>query len=259
MKKVYFSLAVLMVGLCWGQSKTTIQTFNGKTGWKKTSQTTLAPNTQTRHVEPYDEILVEGNFEVTLVPGKEGEIHLDGPSDLIEETVVKNTKNGVKVYYKNWTKMKKIVQINPRSRVLRVRIPVEYISAVSLSGSGSIKNDFILESNTLKSRLSGSGSIALRLANGFSTSELSGSGTIALLGNTEAVKIRLSGSGTIDCKALASPRAEAQLSGSGTIKLQATESVVSNVSGSGHVNVYGNPSRIETNHAGSGKTRFMTP
>ena len=256
MKKVYFFLAVLMVGLCWGQSKTTIQTFNGRTGWKKTSQTTLAPNTQTRHVEPYDEILVEGNFEVTLVPGKEGEIHLDGPSDLIEETVVKNTKNGVKVYYKHWIKMKK----SPRnSRVVRVRIPVEYISAVSLSGSGSIKNDFILESNTLKSRLSGSGSIALRLASGFSTSELSGSGTIALQGNAEAVKIRLSGSGIIDCKALASPRAEAQLSGSGTIKLQATESVVSNVSGSGHVNVYGNPSRIETNHAGSGKTSFMTP
>ena len=256
MKKVYFSLAVLMVGLCWGQSKTTIQTFNGKTGWKKTSQTTLAPNTQTRHVEPYDEILIEGNFEVTLVPGKEGEIHLNGPSDLIEETVVKNTKNGVKVYYKHWTKMKK----SPRnSQVVRVRIPVEYISAVSLSGSGSIKNDFTLESNTLKSRLSGSGSIALRLSNGFSTSELSGSGTIALQGNAEAVKIRLSGSGIIDCKALASPRAEAQLSGSGTIKLQATESVVSNVSGSGHVNVYGNPSRIETNHSGSGKTRFMRP
>ena len=92
MKKVYFSLFVLAAAICWGQSKTTVQTFNGKTGWKKTSQTTVAQNTQTRHVEPYDEILVEGNFEVTLVQGNEGEIHLEGPSDLIEDTVVKTPK-----------------------------------------------------------------------------------------------------------------------------------------------------------------------
>ena len=256
MKKVYFSLFVLAAAICWGQSKTTVQTFNGKTGWKKTSQTTVAQNTQTRHVEPYDEILVEGNFEVTLVQGNEGEIHLEGPYDLIEDTVVKNTKNGVRIYYKHWTKMKK----NPRiSQIVRVRIPVEYIAAVSLSGSGSIKSAFSLASNTLKSRLSGSGSIALTLANGFSSSELSGSGTIALKGNTQSLKARLSGSGIINCKNLVSSRAEAQLSGSGTIKLQATQSIVSNISGSGHVNVYGNPPRIETNHVGSGKTRFMTP
>ncbi|CAI8264766.1 MAG: Uncharacterised protein [Flavobacteriaceae bacterium] len=68
---------------------------------------------------------------------------------------------------------------------------------------------------------------------------------------------KLSGSGLIDCHALKSNHADAKVSGSGTVKIQSLKSLVSNLSGSGKIAVYGDPSEVDIQNSGSGKTKFI--
>lgn len=70
--------------------------------------------------------------------------------------------------------------INSKYSSVRIRIPVEHLSRISLSGSGYICADYTLTSNTLKTNLSGSGTLAFMLDNNFTDNYLSGSGKIIL-------------------------------------------------------------------------------
>ena len=53
----------------------------------------IAQHTETRNVGTYDGIHIAGSYEVTLVSGSEGTIHLEGNEDDLEKIESKN-KNG---------------------------------------------------------------------------------------------------------------------------------------------------------------------
>ena len=117
----------------------------------------------------------------------------------------------------------------------------------------------IVQSNHIKTSLSGSGKIVLTIATQNLSSQLSGSGKIQLKGKAQAVAAKLSGSGSIRLQEVKAKDAEATLAGSGSIYLSCSNDLDATVAGSGRIRYFGEPAgKIHTKVAGSGSIRLAT-
>ncbi len=201
-----------------------------------------------RSTGDYDAIAVSGWFDVDLVDGKEGQLTLEGESNLLEY-IVTEVKNG-----KLLIKTENNVNLKPSdwNSGIRITVPVERISAISLSGSGDIVGKTILKTDKLETAMSGSGDITLDVETGSVSASMSGSGDITLSGNTTDFSATISGSGDIKAFDLQADNVEATVSGSADIKVTANKMLKARVSGSGDITYRGNPEKLDTKTSGSG-------
>ena len=110
--------------------------------------------------------------------------------------------------------------------------PLKELRELSASGSGSMLVEAIDSS-----RLSVS---------------LSGSGDAELDGATGDLELHLSGSGGVLARDLTAGDAEVKISGSGSAEITATGSVDADLSGSGSLDIYGDPQSVNQDTSGSG-------
>ena len=201
-----------------------------------------------RSLQDYDHVAVAGSFDVDLVAGHEGQITLEGESNLLEYvlTEVKNgkllikTENGVNLRPSSWT------------NGIRITVPIESLDKVSLSGSGDIVSRTTIKSNNFSARISGSGEVSLTVEAERVDASLSGSGDITLAGRARDFVVSVSGSGEIQAYGFDADFVNATVSGSADIKVTVNESLEARVSGSGDIYYRGNPSKINTKTSGSG-------
>lgn len=126
----------------------------------------------------------------------------------------------------------------------------------SVSGSGNL--DVKGKSKSLRSGLSGSGNITLALtAENEASFNISGSGKVEAEGSSESVKISISGSGKILGADFNTKICNVKIAGSGDVEMGVQEELDANISGSGSVTYRGNPSKINSHSAGSGKLSKM--
>jgi hypothetical protein len=116
---------------------------------------------------------------------------------------------------------------------LRVTVQVPSLDSIDMSGSGS-------------ARIAG-------LHGGKLDAALSGSGKIDASGTVERVHLDISGSGEADLSSLKSRDAAVTISGSGSARVDATDSLKADISGSGSVNYTGNPKNVDKSISGSGR------
>ena len=203
-----------------------------------------------RSTDNYDAISVSGWFDVMLVDGTEGKLSIEGEENLLEyiKTEVKDGKLVVKV--------KKGYNLQPSSwkkdGVIKVTVPVESLSALSLSGSGDIVGKKTISASEFSTSMSGSGDITLDLECKTITASMSGSGDINLSGTTEVFEAQISGSGDIRAYDLIADNVDARVSGSADIKVTANEMLTARVSGSGDIHYKGDPKKIDSKSSGSG-------
>lgn len=201
-----------------------------------------------RSVGDYDEIAVSGWFDVDLVSGKEGELTIEGESNLLEYLVteVKNEKLVIKV--------KKGYNLKPSSwnQGIQITVPVQSVDAITLSGSGDIVGKTTIKTDVFKTRMSGSGDITLAIDVNSIDASMSGSGDINLSGNTTNFSASISGSGDIKAFSLEADNVDATISGSADIKVTANKMLKARVSGSGDIRYQGNPEKVDTKTSGSG-------
>jgi polyisoprenoid-binding protein YceI len=133
-----------------------------------------------------------------------------------------------------------------------IRIPIEEISSLILSGSGKIKSQKTITSNRFKTVISGSGDIDLEVEATSVEGTLTGSGDLHLSGKTERVEFQITGSGDITAQDLKAQTGQAQIAGSGDIEMHATETLNGSITGSGDLLCYGSPERQVTKVTGSG-------
>ena len=172
-----------------------------------------------RSVGSYDGVALSGWFDVELISGQEGELTLRGEENLLEhiKTEVKNGQLTIKA--------EKGYNLQPsswKSGGIKVQVPVEAISSVTMSGSGDIVGKMLLRSDALKVTMSGSGDITLEVDGNDVESTLSGSGDIRLSGKAENLEVRISGSGDVHAYELEAKSVDAVVSGSADIKVTAT-------------------------------------
>jgi len=236
MKKLAtLSLVVLFTASCSAQ-------------WGKRVKGNGNVTTIERSVGEYDAIGLSGWFDLDLVAGEEGEITLEGESNLLQhiKTEVKNGKLSIKV--------EKGYNLKPSSwnDGIKITVPVESINAVALSGSGDIVGKTTIKTDNFKTAMSGSGDITLDVEANSIDAAMSGSGDITLNGSTRDFEATISGSGDIKAYGLEADNVDATVSGSADIKVTANKMLKARVSGSGDISYRGNPEKVDTKTSGSG-------
>jgi len=201
-----------------------------------------------RSTGDYEGIAVSGWFDVDLVSGNEGDITLQGDENLLEY-IITEVKDGKLVI-----KTEKGVNLKSSSwkSEIRITVPVESISSVSMSGSGDIVGKTKIKSDKFSTAMSGSGDITLDIESNSLSASMSGSGDITLSGTTKDFDATISGSGDIEAYNLEADNVSATVSGSADIQVTAKKSIKARVSGSGDISYRGNPEKVDTKTSGSG-------
>jgi hypothetical protein len=107
------------------------------------------------------------------------------------------------------------------------------LSSVAMHGAGDIKLTDLKE-------------------NDFSM-QLNGSGEVSASGSARQFNVLLNGSSDVDAEELVSENANIQILGSGDLKVNARQSLDVSIIGSGNVEYYGNPEKINRQIIGSGE------
>lgn len=206
--------------------------------------------TVTRTTSDYDAIKCAGSMDFILVKGTEGRITLEGDENLLEHIITKVDHGVLKIKVENGKTLK-----TSHNNPIKITIPFEDISNVSLSGSGDLWNEDIINSTALSVALSGSGDIVLKVKANSVESALSGSGDITLKGSTNNLESKVSGSGDYHGFDLEANNVEVYVAGSGDAKVISNKALKARVSGSGDIAYRGNPDLEDTKVAGSGSIR----
>lgn len=204
------------------------------------------PITDTRMVSGYDEIVLDGSGNVTIIQGNKEKVVIDADKELMDRIVteVKGRKLhlGLKTSW-NW---------RPKSySTIYYTVYIKDVSGLSINGSGDIAADKV-KSNDLSLRINGSGKVVIDnlKCNDLDVS-INGSGECNVAGKTRRQSVQISGSGDFNAKQLRSKSAEVHINGSGDVVLQADDELDVVVSGSGDVVYYGSPA-VTTHVSGSG-------
>jgi len=72
-----------------------------------------------------------------------------------------------------------------------------------------------------------------------------------------SLEVVLKGNGNFKGKALSARKAILSIAGAGNIEASVTEEVQAKIMGYGHITIFGNPSKKDTNIKGSGKIQFL--
>ena len=215
--------------------------------WGKSVKGNGELETITRNVGDYNEISVAGFFDVTLVAGNEGELTIEGESNLLEyiETEVDGDRLTIKV--KNKQNLK-----TSWGKDIKIRVPFRDLNQVSLSGSGEIMSTDVIKANNFRVSVSGSGDINLVVEASSTESRVTGSGDLVLRGSTRDHETSVTGSGDLEAGRFKADNVDAKVTGSGDIRVSCEKSIRARVTGSGDIEYVGNPTKQDTKVSGSG-------
>ncbi|MEX5748823.1 DUF2807 domain-containing protein [Massilia sp. X63] len=127
---------------------------------------------------------------------------------------------------------------------------------VRMEGRGSLR--FNGRFREVDAALSGSGELDLNAGAGVERLDavLTGSGHMSIVGGARELHANASGSGELDARHLRADKVEVSQTGSGRSTVQARETVAAAISGSGDIEVVGNPAERSVSRTGSGAVTF---
>lgn len=205
--------------------------------------------TETRPIQNYKAIFVQGSFDVVLTDNLQKEVSIQGEENIIPLVVCEVVNDELLL------KWKPKVSISTKKGV-KVFVPFQQIEKVKLKGSGDIWSDnkTIVENFVID--LEGSGDIDLNINAQKLQVNLMGSGDVDLKGEVQEAFFSLQGSGDISAFDLICQTAEVSVFGSGDVEVTAKKSFIGKVFGSGDISVKGNPKKIHRKIFGSGDIDF---
>jgi hypothetical protein len=126
---------------------------------------------------------------------------------------------------------------------------------VQLDGSGRVK--FNGRFRQVSTSLHGSGDLEISAGSSDKVeAALMGSGNMTLVGSARELRTESTGSGELDAQHLHADTVSVKQQGSGNTRVHARQSVAVALSGSGDVDVAGNPNQRSVSRTGSGDARF---
>lgn len=204
--------------------------------------------TNTIKTQPYEILNISGPMEVTLEKGSEGNINVTAEDNVQDRIVIESDGKTLTISMKNNTSLR-------NTKKIKILVPVEEISAISLNGSGRVESKNMLKTPSLNLSISGSGDINADVAANILKVQLHGSGNIKLSGNAKDAEVKTTGSGNFEGKDLIAENAEVSISGSGDSTIHAKNTLNATILGSGSIFYMGNPDANKVKVRGSGKVR----
>ena len=215
--------------------------------WGKKIKGNGNKTTVTRSTSDYDAIKLAGSMDFELVKGKEGDIKLTGDSNLLKYIITESDGKTLTVRFEKNINIK-----YSKNNSIKISIPFEDISSVTLSGSGDVVNTSIIKADDFMTKMSGSGDITLNVKANTIKATVTGSGDVTLMGSVKDLEAKVTGSGDFHGRKLSSQNTTAKVTGSGTIATNTSNNLNARVTGSGDINYSGNPTNVDKKIIGSG-------
>ena len=180
--------------------------------------------------------------KVNLIPGEAQSVEITGSENIVDLLKLDIDGDVLKIGFNRCT----------RNTDLIFDITLPELTAVGISGSGTITTKAPFEVDKLDVDISGSGNIFLEVTADQIETGISGSGDMTFVGTTNVLDSRISGSGDLHAFELTAKTAELNINGSGNMEVTVEESLTAKISGSGDVRYKGRPA-VNVDISGSGK------
>ena len=188
---------------------------------------------QERTILIYSQIKVLGNADIVLTEGEVGQIKVETSENVLPYVTTDVKGETLVVRLKHYG-----VSYVPK---LKVYVPIdEKFNKITIAGKGDVTlgEHFSIELQTLEVTIKGQGNVQLQ-------------------GKTEVLKVSVLGSGNFQGKELLTHKGTLSISGTGNIEASVSEEVQAKITGYGHIIIFGNPSKKDTDIKGSGKIQFL--
>ena len=188
---------------------------------------------QERTIPIYSQIKVLGCADVVLTEGEVGQIKVETSENVLPYVTTEVKGETLVVKLKHYG-----VSYVPK---LKVYVPIdEKFNKITIAGKGDVTlgEHFSIELQTLEVTIKGQGNVQLQ-------------------GKTEVLKVSVLGSGNFQSKELLTHKGTLSISGTGNIEASVSEEVQAKITGYGHIIIFGNPSKKDTDIKGSGKIQFL--
>ena len=198
--------------------------------------------TRTLSLDNFHSFELQGSSQVILTQGSPQEVKVEGQANIID-LIELDVQSGVwEIEY-----MECVRNVDD----LKIYITIPEVRNISLSGSGNITTQNIIDSEELEIFIFGSGNIDANIDAGNLNARITGSGNINLAGEAGNSDMTISGSGNIRSFDLLSSVCDVTISGSGDARVFCEDELNVTISGSGNVRYKGTPV-IDVNISGSG-------
>lgn len=230
MKNLFFVLLLVFIG-----STLSGQSWRGIVGDGQKVKQTLA-------VDDFNKLTLSIAGDLYIRQGNSQSVEVEAQQNIIDniKTEVKDDRWKVR-FDKNVRKHSGVT----------IWVTVKDLSAIGVSGSGSITGENTFTADDLNVSISGSGNIEMDIEADDINVGISGSGNITLEGKSETMDCAISGSGNIRAQDFETVSCDINISGSGDVRCDVSGDLTATVSGSGDVYYEGNP-RVKARVSGSG-------
>lgn len=198
---------------------------------------------ETRQEPTFHSINMEGNIDVFVSYDTVSSIRVEAGENLIDYIETSVIGDELLVY----EAPNNIVNTKP----IRVYVTMDSLENVYMEGSGDLDVNDIF-SNHLNILAKGSGDMNFEIEATSINYQIQGSGDAKFVGNVTALNILIEGSGDFRGKHLYAYDANVEIEGSGDVFVNASNSLIAMISGSGDITYFGNPSTVTTSITGSG-------
>ena len=243
----YLLAVVLLTGSTYAFAKT--DTISGVTKL----------DTINKQVSGFTGLKIEGPFNVHIKQGNSESLTMYAPAEVVDRIVAEVSGGVLRIHNKhdNWSSGEKSWWSDKswwhRHHVkIQVYVTVKNIKSLSTSGSSTANFEDGITANSFKLRVRGSGEIKGKIETKTLQTLISGSGSIKLSGNAESSIVKVSGSGDFKALDLITIKSAVHVSGSGKAQINASDEIVSGISGSGAVSYTGAAKVINSHKSGSG-------
>jgi hypothetical protein len=205
--------------------------------------------TTTHDVENFQNIDIQGVFDIILIPGAGMPVLLETDENLQELIDIKVRNNTLYV-----SQNKDAVY---RHSKMRLQIPYSELEKIYVGGACKLRSDDPLISDKMLFDISGAADIDLALDVSSLQTKVSGAANIKFNGRAKKHNVRLSGASNIRAEELRSDNTDISLSGAGSAHIYASEKLEAALSGVGSIRYYGEPNNIKINKSGIGSIRAV--
>ena len=203
--------------------------------------------TQEFEVSDFENIELEGSFDVNITEGKRFEIKATGDDNILQDLKINRTGNTCKLEMRNGCY---------KNFDLEVDITMPVLEQVFLDGSGDITIDAFENIGDIYLEINGSGNIELQDIDNLDkmSAEINGSGNIEarkIVTGVNRLDLAVNGSGNLELFKLEATNVDLDINGSGDAEVSASSTLDVEIAGSGNVLYKGTPA-VNTKITGSG-------
>ena len=209
---------------------------------------------KTVELPEFSSIYLNSRYNVFIKQTNKQEVTVEAETEVYDRTELKVEDGVLHINIKPAkTQASKSLLQKVSAPTLNIYISMRRVNEIMVNGSGKVKADNSINSNNLKLAVNGSGTLNMDIKGMTVRSTVTGSGTLALKGYADNSLIEVGGSGNVKafdfeviktnvklsgdgrCEVHASDEADVTIYGGGTVAVKATKNLTQKIYGAGKI------------------------